>query len=142
MTSCTEGVRYCAQQVDLAITKRAFAEVDGWLHGNKGHELEQVVLHHVAQGARVVVVARAPLHPQSLVPDDVDPLNVRAVPHGLEDPIGEAQAKDVEHGLLGEEVVDPEDRVLGENAGYELVQRTSICSVVPEGLLDHDPARG
>ena len=33
-----------------------------WLHGNRGHDLQQVVLDHVAQRARFLVIRAAALY--------------------------------------------------------------------------------
>ncbi len=60
-------------------------------------------------------------------------------PGGLEQPVGEAQAEDVERGLHGEEVVDAEDGVLGHQPVQHLVERPGVVAVPAERLLDDDP---
>jgi hypothetical protein len=68
--------------------------------------------------------------------------DMSAVPGGLEDPVGEAQAEDVEHGLLGQEVVDSENHVFREVGGDEVVERSSVREACAEWLLNDDSARG
>ncbi len=103
------------QHVDLPVPEGPFAQVERRFHGQQAQQLEQVVLDHVAEGAGRVVVAGATLEGEGLVPDDVDTLDVLGVPHGLEDPVGEAEPQDVLHGLLAEEVIDPEDVLLAHD---------------------------
>ena len=49
-----------------------------------------------------------------------------AVPDRLEEAVGEAQREDVLRGLLAEEVVDPEDRVLVEELVEGAVERRAL----------------
>jgi hypothetical protein len=98
-----------------------------------------VVLQHVPQGPGPVVVARPSLEAEHLVGDDVDPCDVGGVPQRLEDAVGEAQAEDVEHRGLGQEVVDPEDRLLRQQPVQGTVQLAGVGEVLAEGLLDDDP---
>ena len=64
-----------------------------------------------------------------------------AVPDRLEESVREAQVHDVLHRLLAQEVVDPEEALLGEDRGQPLVQLTRRGEVGPERLLDDEPAR-
>ena len=113
----------------------------GWrLHGHQRHHLQQVVLDHVAQRARAVVVVGAPLKGERLVPDDLDLLDVLPVPDRLEDAVGEAQAEHVLDRLLLEEVVDAVDRALRRRLCEQVVERLGRGEVVAERLLDDDRA--
>ena len=82
------------------------------LHRDQREHLEQVALQHVDQGAGVVVVAAAPLEAERLVVDDLDALDAAAVPHRLEELVGEAQPEDVQHHRHPEEVIDAEHLLL------------------------------
>ena len=108
------------------------------LHGDHGHDEEQVALDHVLERARAVVVARAALESERLVGDDVDVADVDVVPHGLEDPVAEAQPEQVENGGLPEEVVDPEGLRLGDDAREQPVEARRASPVVAERLLERE----
>jgi hypothetical protein len=64
------------------------------------------------------------------------------IPDGLEHRVGEAQRQDVLHRLLAEVVVDPEDRLLGEDLVHDVVELPRAGQVVTERLLDDHPAPG
>lgn len=72
-----------------------------------------MVLEHVTQRAGGVVVTGAALEGQGFLPNDVYPLDVSGVPDWFEDAIGEAQPKQIQDALHGQEVVDAEDGILG-----------------------------
>ena len=57
-----------------------------------------------------------------------------AVPDRLEQPVREPQREDVLHGLLAEEVVDPEDLRLVEDGVNRVVQRARRLEVGPNGF--------
>ena len=80
------------------------------LHRDQRHQLEQVVLDHVARGADAVVVAGAAADADVLGHGDLHVVDVVGVPDRLEHGVGEAHRQDVLDRLLAEVVVDPEDR--------------------------------
>ena len=61
------------------------------------------------------------------------------VPDRLEHAVGEAQRDQVLDRLAPEEVVDPEDALLVEDAVHELVERDRALEVDAERLLEHHP---
>jgi hypothetical protein len=61
---------------------------------------------------------------------------VIAVPHRIEDPVGEPEAQDVQNGLLGQEMVDAEHVVLVERPRDQLIEGLRVGEVGTEGLLD------
>ena len=65
---------------------------------------------------------------------------MRGVPDRLEDPVGQPGAEHVLHGGHGQEVVDPEHRLLGHDPGEEAVQFDGAVQVLAERLLEDDPA--
>jgi hypothetical protein len=81
----------------------------GRFHGQEPQDLEQVGDDHVAVGAGVVVEIRAPLDREGLGHVDLHVGDVLAVPHRLEQAVGEPEGQDVVDRLLAEEVVDPEN---------------------------------
>ncbi len=97
-----------------------------------------MVLDHVPDHARLFVVAAAPLDADRLGVGDLDVVDVLAVPHRLEDAVGEAEDEEVLDGLLAEVVVDAEDLRLFEVPENLLVQLARALKTRPEGLLDDD----
>jgi hypothetical protein len=108
------------------------------LHRDERQDLEQVVLHHVAQGSNRVVEAAAVLDAEVLRHRDLDVVDVLAIPDRLEDRVRESQVEDVHHRLLAEEVVDPQELGLVEVLMELLVELARRVEVVAEWLLDDD----
>ncbi len=90
--------------------------------------LEEVVLEHVPDDARLFVVAPAVLDPDRLGGGDLDVMDVLAVPDGFEDRVREAEHEEVLHRLFAEVMVDAVDLVLGEGAPHDRVQGASSGS--------------
>ena len=63
-----------------------------------------------------------------------------AVPHRLEDAVGEAEHQDVLHGFLAQVVVDAEDLVFGEDLVDGGVEVAGGFQAGAEGLFDDDAA--
>ena len=98
-----------------------------------------MVLHHVAQRARRLVVAAAAFDADRLGHRDLHVVDVAAVPDRLEDAVGEAEDHQVLDGLLAQVVIDAVDLRLAEGRGQFLVQGTGGGDVAAERLLDDDP---
>src|SRR5579863_4488834 len=113
------------------------------LHADGGHYLQQMVLNHVAQRARFLVVGPAPLYSDRFGGGNLHAANVTPVPEGLKDAIAESKCKDVLHRLFAEVVIDAIDLFFGEYAVQRAVQLSRALEIVPERLLHHDspPAR-
>ena len=94
----------------------------GGLHRRDAEQLEDVVLHHVAQGAGLLVVARARADPFLLGHGDLHVVDVLLVPERLEDRVAEPHDHQVLHRLLAEVMVDAEDLALVEDLGERGVE--------------------
>ena len=130
--------RQAAQHLDLLVAHRLRVEARGRLHRDEAQELEEVILHHVADGAVLVVVPPAPLRADGLGDRDLHALDGLRVPQRLEDAVREAQRDEVLDGLLAEVVVDAERPVLGEGLRDRVVDLDVGGEVVADRLLDHD----
>ena len=93
-----------------------------------------MVLDQVLEGSGVVEVAGSALQRQGLVPDDLDAFYMVAVPERLEDAVGEAQTHYRGKRLPGEEVVDAEDRLLGEKPVQQPVELWADSRFSPKGF--------
>ena len=128
-----------AQQLELLVAVGLGVEPRRGLHRDEREQLEHVVLEHVAQAPRLLVVARAVLDADRLGHGDLHVVDVLAVPERLEERVGEAEHQDVLDGLLAEVVVDAVDLPLGEQRAQAAAQRPRRGEVAAEGLLDDDP---
>ena len=91
--------------------------------------------------ARVVVGGPA-FQGQAFQPADVHPLHVHRVPDRLEDAVEEPEGDDAADELVGQEVVDPEDRRLGQLDAEDLVEVVRGGQVGAEGFLDRHRVGG
>ena len=99
-------------------------------------------MHHVLEGAGAVVVGGPSLKGEALEPADVHVVDVHRVEHRLEDAVEEAQDDDPAHELVGEEMVDAEDRGLGQLDADDLVEVVGRGQVGAEGLFDRHRVGG
>src|SRR3954463_1287268 len=109
-----------------------------WLHRDEGEDLQQVVLHDIARRADRVVEPATVADAEILGHRDLHALHEVPVPQRFEERVGEPEVREVLDGLAPEEVVDPEDRVLGEGAAKHRVQLSGAGQITTEGLLDDD----
>ncbi|CRR47400.1 hypothetical protein PAERUG_E16_London_17_VIM_2_04_14_05538 [Pseudomonas aeruginosa] len=108
-------------------------------HGDQAEQLQQVVLHHVAQLPGLVEVAPAAFDADLLGHGDLHVGDVVLVPLGLEQAVGEAQGDQVLHRLLAQVMVDPVNAAFREESGDRLVDLAGRLQVMPDGLLQHHP---
>ncbi len=108
------------------------------LHRHQAKQLEQMVLHHVAQGAGMFVVAAALLHAQRLRHRDGHMVHIAPVPDGFEDRVGKTHGQDVLHRLLAQEVIDAEYLLLAEEPGQHIVDRDERVEVMSQRFLHDD----
>ena len=99
-----------------------------------------MVLDDVPGCADSVVVAGSAADAHVLGHGDLHVGDVVGVPNRLEHHVGEAQGKDVLHGLLAQIVVNAEDRIRLEDFGDHPVKLLGGSEVVAKGLLDDDAA--
>ena len=112
-----------AEHLGLLVAHRVGLEGDRRLHRREAHELEQVVLEHVAHHAGFLVVARPVLDSDRLRGGDLHVMDVVAIPHRLEDGVREPEDHQVLHRLLAEVVVDAVDLMLRERLPDRAVER-------------------
>ncbi len=99
-----------------------------------------MVLKHVPQHARRIVVAGAVSDRQFLGRSDLDMVNVVAVPHRLENGVGKPHHQHVLNGLLAKVVIDAVDLPLGKTLVQDFVQAMRARRVRAEGFLDDNAA--
>jgi hypothetical protein len=107
------------------------------IHRDPHHDLQQMVLHDVANDAKRVKVAATPLQPKILLECDLHRLDVLAVPRGLKELIRPTERRDVEDDLLAQVVIQAIELRLMEAGGCLIIQLVERLRIAAEGLLDH-----
>ncbi len=98
-----------------------------------------MVLQHVTGRTGAVVEAGAGADAHVLGHRDLDRVDEVAVPHRLEQRVGEPQREQVLDRLLAQVVVDAEDVLRREHLVDQRVELVAARQVVAERLLDDDP---
>ena len=129
-----------AEHLDLLVADEIGLEAGGRFHGRQREELQEVVLEHVAQHAHAVVIGAAMADGHLFGGGDLHVIDEIAVPHRLEDAVGEAEHQHILHGLLAQVVVDAIDLVFGEDLVDGGVQLPGRLQAGAEGLFDDDAA--
>ena len=96
--------------------------------------------HHVAERAGRLIEGRTHVEAQRLGHIDLHVVDEVPVPDRLEQAVGEAERQDVLRRFLAQEVVDPEDLLLGEEFMQPGVQRHRAGEIGAKGLLHDDAA--
>ena len=127
-----------AQDFHLFVAQVVRAERVRRLHGDQGQHLQGVALHHVAQLAGMVEVARPRLDADRLGDRHLDVVNETAVPERLKQGVGEPKHEDVLDRLFAEIMVNAIDLFFGEDGLQFGVQLPGRVQVGAERLLDDD----
>ena len=97
-----------------------------------------MVLNHVANHARVIVVSASELDAKLFSNRDLNVLDIASVPYGLENGIPKAEYHNVLNRLFAKVMIDPVNlRFLDVLADF-LVQRSGTHEVLAEGLFYDD----
>src|SRR3569832_2089370 len=125
------------QHLHLLVTQRLGVHHRGRLHRDQREQLQQMALDHVTQRTRALVIIGAAFDAERLRVRDLHVIDVLAVPHGLEQEIGEAEHQDDLHRALTEVMIDAIDLAFLEVLVHALLQYLRAQQVVTEGLFDH-----
>src|SRR5665213_2985866 len=97
-----------------------------------------MVLDHVPESARLLVIGATAFHPDGLGGGDLNMLDVAPVPERLEDSIAEAEREDVLDRFLAEVVIDAVDPALFKNFLQSPVQLDGAREIPAERFFDDD----
>jgi len=128
---------YRVESFRLFRANRVRLEARGGLHGDEREQLEQMVRHHVAQGAGCIVEAPAATDGERLGHGDLHMIDMIAIPDGLEQSVCESQHQDVLHRLLSEVMVDAIDLVFFEQPEELSIERLRRGEIGAERFLDN-----
>ena len=130
------------KQLQTLVASRLGEERCRRFHRRDREQLEQVVLHHIAQRARPVVVATPLFDADGLGHCDLHVVDVATVPDRLENPVAEAERDDVLDRLLAQGVIDPVDLRFQQDGEDALIEGARRVEIPPERLLDDDSPSG
>ncbi len=99
-----------------------------------------MVLHHVAQCAGLVIIARAVFKPDGFGHGDLHMVDMGRIPQWFVQGIGKAQCHQVLYCLLAEVVIDAEDLLFVEDVADRVVEGNRRFKVAADRLF-HDDAR-
>jgi len=94
---CPREGRNRTEDLHLLVSDRFAVGPDRRLHGQITQHLEEMILNHVAHGARLVVERTSALNPEVFRHGDLHALDVIAIPEGLQERVGEAEEEHVVH---------------------------------------------
>src|SRR5581483_5036504 len=109
------------------------------LHRRHAHELQEMILKHVAQRARLLVISAAALHPDGLGRGDLHVIDVAPIPDRLEDGVAETKDENVLHRLLSEIMIDAVDLTLVEELVQLAIELPRGVEIGAERLFDDEP---
>ena len=110
------------EHVHLLVADLVGLKGDHRLHRDETEQLHEMVLHHVAERAGVIVVAAAMLDAHRFGDGDGHIVDVAPVPDRLEERIGKTERQDVLHRFLAEIMINPEDLGFLETGGEDGIQ--------------------
>ena len=101
-----------------------------------------MVLDHVAQRARLIVIAGPGSDPFFLGDRDLHMVDVLLIEQRLEEAVREAEHQNVLNGLLSEIVIDAVDLAFVEDAGDGVVDGHRAREIASDRLLDDHAGEG
>jgi len=81
----------------------------GGFHREMREHLEEMILHHITDGPRLLVESAAPQNTEVFGHRDLHALDVLAIPERLKECVAKTNEQHVAHGPLAQIVIDPED---------------------------------
>ncbi len=125
------------QDFSLLVAHRVRLERNWRFHRGQSDELHDMVRHHVAQGARPIVVAAAFLHAYGFGDRNLYVVNVAAIPDRLENPVRETERQDVLNRFFSEVVIDAVNLAFRGNFQKLLVQSLGGIQIVAKRFFDN-----
>ncbi len=129
-----------SEYLEFFIAHRIGVQRVGRFHRHQTQQLQQVVLHHVAQRAGVVVIVGTAFHAQAFGHGDLHVVDVRGIPQRLEQDVGKTQCHQVLHRFLAQVMIDAIDAILREHRADGLVERVGRGQITPQRFFDDHAA--
>src|SRR5262245_2256576 len=92
--------------LDLFITNTVGAQVRWRFHRRQAKELQEMILHHIAEGPCGFVVSGTTFHTEGFCCRNLHVIDVVCVPEWGENRVGKAKHKDVLRRFLAQEMIN------------------------------------
>ena len=112
------------------------------LHCGQANQLQQMVLHHVAQRADAIIEINTATNAELLGNRDLHMINSATPPQWFKKRVCEAQCEQVLDGLFAQVVIDAIDLVLSETSTDLVVYFGRRRKISPQRFLENDAAVG
>ena len=109
-----------------------------WFHGQEGDHLEQMILHHIANRAGVIIEFPPSGDAEFLGHGDLHAVHIVAIPNRFEKGVCETEEEQVLDRLFPEVMVDAEDVGLRKRRAQGDVQGLGRGQISSERLFDDD----
>ena len=129
---------HCAEQSRLLVAHGRGLERRGQFHAHVGQHLHEVILEHVADHTRLVVILATGLHTHGFGGRDLDVVDMRGVPERREHPVGHAEGQQILHRFLAQIMIDAIDLVFAPVGQQGAVERHGRIQILAEWLFDND----
>ena len=131
-------IQWSKRFVDLHhfITEIVCIENSRRFHSRKGHELYQMILHHIPQRTCRFIEPASLLDTQIFYGCNFYVVNIVTIPERFEDAVGKTERKHVLCSFLAKKMVDTVNLVFVEDRSIDTVQLTCRFEIVTERFLD------
>ena len=125
------------QNLDLLIPDHVGRKTGRCFHGGDHQQLKQMVLEHIAQNTRFVVVSSASPHHHLFGNRDLNVIDVITIPDRFEDAVGETKHQHILNRFFPQVMVDSVNLILGKHPMQLGIQLLGRFKVGAKGLLNH-----
>ena len=108
------------------------------VHGDETQQLQQMILHHIAQCARLVIKLRTTLHTEFFRNRDLHIGNIISTQNWFKKTIAKTQSHQVLHRFFTQIMVNAENLRLFEVFGKHIVDFDAGCQIMPQRLFNHN----
>ena len=111
-------------------------------HGSKSYKLNQMILYHIPQSSRCLVIFPPVLDSERFQSVYLHVIHVVPVPQGLENTIGKTESQHILRCLFTEKMVNTVNLMFFENRSINFIQFTCRFEVVTERFFNDDTRMG
>ena len=137
-------IQWSKRFVDLHhfITEIVCIENSRRFHSRKGHELYQMILHHIPQRTCRFIAPASLLDTQIFYGCNFYVVNIVTIPERFEDTVGKTESQYILGCFLTEKMVDTVNLMLIEYRGIRFIQFKCRLEIIAERFLNDDARVG